>query len=124
MPGWKGTEHGGEVKIELSAFGAEYSGTLSATKNEIAGQWSQNGNDEKLDFRRSEQILELRRPQNPAKPYPYKEEEVSIAIGDGKTTLAGTLTLPPGAGPFPSAIFFGGWGTGRSYGNVTGHRPV
>jgi len=98
IPASKVTEHAGEVKIELSAFGAEYSGALSATKNEIAGQWSQNGNDEKLDFRRSEQILELRRPQNPVKPYPYKEEEVSIVIGDGKTRLAGTLTLALGIG--------------------------
>ena len=123
IPASKVTEHAGEVKIELSAFAAEYSGTLSATKNEIAGQWSQNGNDEKLDFRRSEQILQLRRPQNPAKPYPYKEEEVSIAVGDGKTTLAGTLTLPPGAGPFPAAIFIGGSGPVDRDETVAGHKP-
>jgi hypothetical protein len=124
IPASKVTERAGELKIELSAFGAEYSGTLSATKNEIAGQWSQNGNDEKLDFRRSKQILELRRPQNPTKPYPYKEEEVSIAIGDGKTTLAGTLTLPQGAGPFPAAIFIGGSGPVDRDETVAGHKTL
>ncbi len=123
IPASKVTEHAGEVKFELAAFGAEYTGTLSATKNEIAGHWSQNGNDEKLDFRRSEQVLELRRPQNPVKPYPYKEEEVSFVTGDGKATLAGTLTLPPGSGPFPAVVFVGGSGAVDRDETVAGHKP-
>ncbi|HVH50318.1 MAG TPA: alpha/beta fold hydrolase, partial [Candidatus Bathyarchaeia archaeon] len=123
IPASNVTERAGEVKFELSAFGAQYLGTLNATKNEIAGYWSQNGNDEKLDFRRSDQILELRRPQNPAKPYPYKEEEISFAAADGKATLAGTLTLPPGAGPFPAAILLGGSGPVDRDATVAGHKP-
>ncbi len=123
IPASKVTERAGELRFELSAFGAEYLGTLSATKNEIAGHWSQNGNDEKLDFKRSDQILELRRPQNPAKPYPYKDEEISFAAGDGKATLAGTLTLPPGTGPFPGAILIGGTGPVDRDETVAGHKP-
>ena len=123
IPASKVTERAGEVRFELSAFGAEYFGTLSATKNEIAGHWSQNGNEEKLDFKRSDQILELRRPQNPLKPYPYKEEEISFATSDGKATLAGTLTLPPGAGPFPGAILLGGAGPVDRDETVAGHKP-
>jgi fermentation-respiration switch protein FrsA (DUF1100 family) len=123
IPASKVTERAGEVKFELSPFGAEYLGTLSATKNEITGHWSQNGNDEKLDFRRSDQILELRRPQNPARPYPYREEEISFATGDGKATLAGTLTLPTGAGPFPAAILIGGSGPVDRDETVAGHKP-
>jgi uncharacterized protein len=123
IPASNVTERAGEVKFELSAFGAQYLGTLSATKNETAGHWSQNGNDERLDFRRSDRILELRRPQNPAKPYPYKEEEVWFATADGKATLAGTLTLPPGAGPFPAAILIGGSGPVDRDATVAGHKP-
>ncbi len=117
------TEQAGQVKFELPAFGAEYNGALNATKNEIAGHWNQNGNLETLDFRRSDKILELRRPQNPAKPYPYNEEEVSFAAGDGKLTLAATLTLPQGAGPFPAALLVGGSGPNDRDETIAGHKP-
>ncbi|MEZ4771433.1 MAG: alpha/beta fold hydrolase, partial [Caldilineales bacterium] len=39
---------------------------------------------------------------------PYREEEVSFANGD--ITLAGTLTLPEGDGPFPAVILISGSG--------------
>src|SRR5438477_5344129 len=39
IPASRATEQSGELKLELAAFGAEYTGTLDATKNEIAGQW-------------------------------------------------------------------------------------
>jgi uncharacterized protein len=117
------TEQAGQVKFELPAFGAEYNGALNAAKNEIAGHWSQNGNLETLDFRRSDKILELRRPQNPAQPYPYKVEEVSFAAGDGKLALAATLTLPQGAGPFPAALLVGGSGPNDRDETIAGHKP-
>jgi len=123
IPASQVTEQAGEVKFELSAFGAEYTGTLNAMKNEIAGHWTQNGNIEKLDFLRSEKILELRRPQNPAKPYPYTEEQVSFAAGSGKGTLAATLTLPNGAGPFPAALLVGGSGPNDRDETIAGHKP-
>src|SRR4029077_8039367 len=44
-------------------------------------------------------------------------------IGDGRTTLAGTLTLPLGAGPFPAAIFIGGSGPVDRDETVAGHKP-
>jgi uncharacterized protein len=117
------TERAGQVSFELPAFGAAYIGTLSSTKNEIAGHWSQNENDEKLDFLRSDRVLEPRRPQNPAKPYPYKEEEVAFASGSGNATLAGTLTLPQGAGPFPAAVLVGGSGPSDRDETIAGHKP-
>jgi pimeloyl-ACP methyl ester carboxylesterase len=72
---------------------------------------------------RSEHVLDLRRPQNPVKPYPYKEEEVSIAGADGAVTLAGTLTVPAGAGPFPAAVLIGGSGPTDRDETVAGHKP-
>jgi len=41
--------------------------------------------------------------QKPAPPLPYAERPVTIDIGGG-AVLAGTLTVPAGAGPFPAAI--------------------
>jgi pimeloyl-ACP methyl ester carboxylesterase len=123
IPASRVTEKGGELKFEIAAFNASYTGTLSATKNEINGQWSQNQNSEALNFRRSEQPLEVRRPQTPSKPFPYKEEEVSFLAGDGKSILAATLTVPPGSGPFPTAVLLAGSGPNDRDESIAGHKP-
>jgi hypothetical protein len=39
---------------------------------------------------------------------PYREEEV--VFSNGGVTLAGTLTLPQGAGPFPAVVLITGSG--------------
>jgi uncharacterized protein len=123
IPASQVTERGGELKFELAAFGAEYTGLLNITKTELTGQWHQNGNVENLNFHRSEKILELRRPQNPAKPFPYKEEEVSFASGNGKVNLAATLTMPMGVGPFPAALLLGGSGPNDRDETIASHKP-
>ena len=122
IPASKVTEKDGELSFEIPTFQAEYRGTLSASKNELAGDWTQNDSVEKLDFRRSDQPLELRRPQNPTKPYPYAAEEVSFPAGDGKATLAGTLTMPQGAGPFAAVVMIGEGPADRDA-TTAGHKP-
>ncbi len=54
--------------------------------------------------------FELARPeaQIAAEPLPYQEEEVTFQNDD--VTLAGTLTLPEGDGPFPALILLSGSG--------------
>ena len=45
------------------------------------------------------------RPQQPTRPFPYREEEVSYLNPRAPgVTLAGTLTIPPGNGPFPAVL--------------------
>jgi pimeloyl-ACP methyl ester carboxylesterase len=41
-------------------------------------------------------------------PVPYTQEEVTFT--NGNTTLAGTLTIPPGKGPFPAVVMITGSG--------------
>ena len=123
IPASQVTEKNGELELQIPVFRAEYRGTLSASKNEITGHWTQNHDLETLDFHRSDKPLELRRPQNPAKPYPYKEEEVSFPAGDGRAALAGTLTVPQGPGPFPAAVFVSGSGPTDRDASVAGHKP-
>ncbi|HEY1422915.1 MAG TPA: alpha/beta fold hydrolase [Candidatus Acidoferrum sp.] len=123
IPASQVTEKSDDLKLEISAFGAEYTGTLDPTKNKIAGDWSQHGNIEKLDFQRSDRVLEPRRPQNPSKPYPYKEEEVSLPVSGGNAALSGTLTIPQGAGPFPAAVLIGGSGPTDRDETIAGHKP-
>ncbi len=96
--------------FEIPAVAGAFDGTLNASKNKLSGNWSQTGAEEKLEFTRSDQPLELRRPQNPAKPYPYREEQISFSNPAAGVSLAGTLTLPKGAGPFPAALLIAGSG--------------
>ena len=61
------------------------------------------------------------RPQEPSRPLPYEEMDVTIDA-DGHT-LAGTLTLPAGEGPFPAVICITGSGPQDRDESLLGHRP-
>jgi len=109
--------------FEIPAVAGVFDGTLNPGKNKLTGNWSQTGADEKIEFVRSDQPLELRRPQTPSKPYPYHEEEISFSNAAAGVTLAGTLTLPKGAGPFPSALLIAGSGPNDRDEALASHRP-
>lgn len=96
--------------FEIPSVAGIFEGTFNPAKNTIVGNWSQTGADQKLEFKRSDQPLELLRPQTPLKPYPYREEEVSFCNAAANVTVAGTLTVPKGTGPFPAAILIAGSG--------------
>jgi hypothetical protein len=100
-----------------------YEGTVNAAKTAISGTWTQNDVTQKLQFQRSDKLLELVRPQNPVKPYPYREEELTFANEKAMISLAGTLTLPSGPGPFPAAILIGDSGRQDRDESIVGHRP-
>ncbi len=109
--------------FEIPVVSGVYDGTLNAAKTAITGSWTQNNVEQKLDFRRSDQLLELVRPQNPVKPYPYKEEEIAFPNGKAKISLAGTLTLPRAPGPFPAAVLLSDSGPHDRDESIVGHRP-
>ncbi len=50
------------------------------------------------------------RPQEPIRPFPYSEVEVRFDNPRAGIALAGTLTHPTGAGPFPAVILVHGSG--------------
>jgi len=61
------------------------------------------------------------RPQEPQPPFPYREEEVSYR--NGEITLAGTLTLPPGDGPFTAVLLITGSGAQDRNEEIFDHKP-
>ena len=63
----------------------------------------------------------LNRPQEPKRPFPYREEEVGYA--NGPIHLAATLTLPQGTGPFPAAVLITGSGSQNRDEELFGHKP-
>jgi len=123
LPAIKVSQKDADFHFEIPVVSGVYDGTLNAARTAITGSWTQNNVEQKLDFQRSDQVLELVRPQNPAKPYPYKEEEITFPNGKAKISLAGTLTVPRGQGPFPAAILLSGSGPYDRDEALVGHRP-
>ena len=61
------------------------------------------------------------RPQTPQPPFPYRC--VDVDYGHGEVSLAATLTLPPGDGPFPAAVLITGSGAQNRDEEIFGHKP-
>ena len=108
------------LTIEMKKLGVRYTGTLA--NDAIAGTFSQSGHDLPLVLKRVAAFEEQKRPQEPKPPFAYRTEEISLRVKDG-TTLAGTLTLPPGKGPFPAVLFVTGSGPQDRDEMILGHRP-
>jgi len=63
------------------------------------------------------------RPQEPKRPYPYREEEVTVENSAAGITLAGTLTEPDSGGPFPAVVLITGSVPENRDEEVFGHKP-
>jgi pimeloyl-ACP methyl ester carboxylesterase len=117
------TQSQSAVHLDLPAIRGVYDGNLSAADTVLSGTWRQGDDSSNLTFKRSDQILELRRPQIPVKPYPYKEEELAFPNAKIGASLTATLTIPRGPGPFPAAILLAGSGPLDRDETDSGHRP-
>ncbi|NLG84701.1 MAG: alpha/beta hydrolase [Firmicutes bacterium] len=113
----------GLVRLEIELIGAVFEGRFSPDGTEIGGHWRQMGAGLPLVLHKTEQPPALRRPQEPRPPYPYRAEEVVYANEKAGVRLAGTLTIPPGAGPHPAAILISGSGAQDRDETIMGHRP-
>jgi pimeloyl-ACP methyl ester carboxylesterase len=113
---------GDTVRFTVAAGNANFTGALAGDR--LSGRWSDG--TETVFTRRAAgaQAAPVPRPQTPQPPFPYRTEEVSIpnprALG---VTLAGTLTLPQGRGPFPAAILITGSGAQDRDETLFGHKP-
>jgi len=118
---------GQNVRFAVPAGESRFAGTLSADGRQLSGRWTREGNpDLETVFRRRDAAAAAarRRPQEPRPPFPYRSEEVSIPNTRAPgVTLAGTLTLPQGRGPFPAAILISGSGAQDRDESLMGHRP-
>ncbi len=119
------TRGGASLKLELKQMAGEFDGKIAQDLTTMEGTWTQRGNSLPLVLKRVKDAAELerRRPQNPVKPYPYREEEVSYANPVASITLAATLTIPPGKGPFPAVLLITGSGPQDRDEALMGHRP-
>lgn len=112
-----------KIKAECKMIGGTFEGDLIADSMKITGEWSQGGNSLPLVVKKVYTDIGPNRPQEPKKPYPYKEEEVTIENKTDNIKLAGTLTYPSTAGPFPAVILITGSGPQDRDESLFGHKP-
>jgi uncharacterized protein len=116
---------GPTLRIEARQIGGIFEGKIAADLSAIDGHWTQGGATLPLLLKRAKDQAELepKRPQNPVKPYPYREEDVSYENKAQNVTLAATLTIPEGNGPFPATLLITGSGPQDRDETLLGHKP-
>ena len=109
------------LQLTLSAMGASYSGELKGSI--IEGEFSQRGMAFPLNLEKGEKEAPKARPQDPQPPFNYRAEEVTFTNKKEGNTLAGTLTIPEGDGPFPALVLVSGSGQQNRDEELMNHRP-
>jgi hypothetical protein len=116
------TVAGDSVRAGLARIQAAFAGRLNSAGDSIDGAWTQAGTTLPLRLGKVAAVAALVRPQEPKPPFPYRAEEVAFDSEEG-VKLAGTLTLPQGAGPFPAVVLVTGSGPQDRDESLLGHRP-
>ena len=109
------------LQMTLSAMGANYSGTLKGET--VEGEFTQHGMAFPLNLAKGEKEAPKARPQDPQPPFNYRAEEVTFINKKEGNTLAGTLTIPEGDGPFPALVLVSGSGQQNRDEELMNHRP-
>jgi fermentation-respiration switch protein FrsA (DUF1100 family) len=124
LPTTKVTRDGATLKIEIEKISGTFEGQIAADSSSIVGTFTQGGVLPLVLHRlKDESEVELRRPQNPTRPYPYHDEDVSYENKVQNVTLAATLTMPQGKGPFPAVVLITGSGPQDRDESLLGHKP-
>ena len=113
----------GTLHFTVEPWKIVFDGTLSADGSSIDGSFKQPGNTMPLTLKRDANVPTVNRPQEPKKPYPYTETEVGYENTAQNVHLAGTLTTPTSAGPFPAVLLITGSGQQNRDEALMGHRP-
>jgi hypothetical protein len=110
------------ITVDIPMIRGNYRGGLSGDTL-ITGKWSQLGRAYDLNMKKGAKPVVHNRPQEPKPPYPYREEEVTFMNTVENFSLAGTLTLPEGEGPFPAVVLISGSGQQDRDETIFMHKP-
>ncbi len=115
----------GKLTLDLGegAAGASFVGKMDEKGGSFAGEFKQLGNPFPLTLDRIDKLPSINRPQTPKAPFPYPSEDVTFENAGAKITLAGTLTLPKGDGPFPAVVLVSGSGPQDRDETLFDHKP-
>jgi uncharacterized protein len=113
----------GTLTAELTVIKGKFVGKFDNEQQALVGTWTQAAQSLPLALKKSEGDFQLKRPQEPKPPFPYRSVDVKFENSTDHVTLAGTLTLPEGVGPFPAVILITGSGPQDRDEFLLGHRP-
>ena len=98
--------HADSVVILMAVVNGKYKGILDAGKKQLTGQWSQGGQLMPLNMKRTNEVSEkkiVKRPQDPAPPFPYQSEDIIYYNADRSIRFGATFTVPL---PDPNLDYF------------------
>lgn len=115
---------GRTVRFTVAAIGGRFEGQLAEDGQTLTGALSQGGVTAPMVLTRGAVAAGPSRPQTPQPPFAYRSEEVAFdnPAAPG-VRIAGTLTLPQGAGPFPVAVLITGSGPQDRDETILDHKP-
>jgi len=117
---------GDSVGFWFRRIGGSYRGRLEGDGRVIAGIWRQGPASFPLRVTWADSAAVAAfapcRTQQPKPPFPYRVEELAVESAPG-VRLAGTLTLPQGAGPHPAVVLVSGSGAQDRDETLVGHKP-
>jgi pimeloyl-ACP methyl ester carboxylesterase len=114
---------GSNITLKLNIASAYYEGKYNADSISFDGNWHQNGSAIPLTLKKNNKVEEIKRPQEPKPPFPYKVEDVMYDNKPAGIKLAGTLTMPESGGPFTAVILIPGSGPSNRDEEIFGHKP-
>jgi len=114
---------GRRVRIRVGMIATTFDVEIVEDGDSFAGKFRQGFQTFDISMKKVEAPTEVRRPQEPKPPFPYRSEEVVYRKEHGDVTLAGTLTLPEGDGPFPAALLITGSGGQNRDEEIFQHKP-
>ena len=114
----------GKLSLKMQpSWAMTYEAQLNEARTAFVGKFTQGGLPLSLELKKVDKLPEIARPQEPKRPYPYLEEEITYENKKAGITFAGTLTLPKGAGPFPAVLLVTGSGPQDRDETIFNHKP-
>jgi fermentation-respiration switch protein FrsA (DUF1100 family) len=111
------------IVIKIPVVRGSYERKIFIDSMKIDGSWEQSGMKLGLVLKKVDKVEEVKKPQEPKKPYPYKSEDVKFENKTDSVTLAGTLTFPEAGSNFPAVVLITGSGPQNRNEELLGHKP-
>ncbi len=114
----------GKLFIDASDLGMKYEGVWNETTNLFEGNYNEGSIKLVLNLKKGNpKIAKIIRSQEPIKPYPYYEEDVTFNNANAGISLSGTFTRPTQKGKYPVVVLISGSGRTDRNGSSATHRP-